>query len=67
MSYKHKQLEGHELLIGKHFKGANDDNRVTARMGKACEAVISKEMSVIHAAVRFGVDKDKLVRILNLK
>jgi len=63
----HNQKEGYEALIGRHYEGAIDDNRVTARMGKACEAVISKEMSVIHAAVRFGVDKDKLVRILNLK
>ena len=63
----HNQKEGYEGLIGRHYKGANDDNRVTARMANACEAVISKEMSAIHAAVRFGVDKDKLVRILNLK
>ena len=63
----HNQKEGYEALICPHYEGANDDNRVTARMEKASEAVISKEMSVIHAAVRFGVDKDKLVRILNLK
>ena len=63
----HNQKEGYEILIGRHYKGAIDDNRVTARMEKVCEAVVSKEMSVIHAAVRFGVDKDKLVMILNLK
>ena len=63
----HNQKEGYEVLIGRHYPGANDDNRVTARMGKACEAVINKEMSAIHSAVRFGVDKDKLVSILNLK
>ena len=63
----HNQKEGYEVLICRHYKGAIDDNRVTARMRKACEAVFSNEMSVIHAAVRFGVDKDKLVRILNLK
>lgn len=63
----HNQKEGYEALIGRHYEGANDDNGPTARMVNACEAVISKEMSVIHSAVRFGVDKDKLVRILNLK
>ena len=63
----HNQREGYEILIDRHYEGANDDNRVTARMEKVCEAVVSKEMSVIHAAVRFGVDKDKLVMILNLK
>ena len=61
----HNQKEGYKTLIGRHYKGAIDDNRVTARMAKACEAVISEEMSVVHAAVRFGVDKDKLTRILN--
>ena len=63
----HNQKEGYEVLIGRHYKRAIDDNRLTARMARACEAVINKEMSVIHSAVRFGVDKDKLVRILNLK
>ena len=63
----HNQKEGCEALIGRHYEGANDDNRVTARMARASEAVLSKEMSVIHAAVQFGADKDKLVRILNLK
>ena len=63
----HNQKEGYEVLICRHYEGAIDDNRPTARMGKACEDVTSKEMSVIHSAVRFGVDKDKLVRILNLK
>ena len=51
----HNQKEGYEILIGRHYEGANDDNRVTARTEMASEAV------------RFGVDKDKLVRILNLK
>ena len=63
----HNQKEGCEVLIGRHYKRAIDNNKVTARMANVCEAVISKEMSVIHAAVRFGVDKDKLVMILNLK
>ena len=63
----HNQKEGYEALIGRHYEGANDDNRVTALIARACEAVLSNEMSVIHAAVRFVVDKDKLVRILNLK
>ena len=63
----HNQKEGYEVLIGRHYEGAIDNDRVTARMGKACEAVLNNEMSVIHAAVRFGVNKDKLVRILNLK
>lgn len=63
----HNQKEGYEALIGRHYEGTIDDNRVTARMARACEAVLIKEMNVVHAAVRFGVDKDKLVRILNLK
>lgn len=40
MSYKHKQLEGHEILIGKHFKGANDENRATLRIEHAIAAIL---------------------------
>lgn len=31
------------------------------------EILISKQMSLTHAAFRFGVNKDKLSMILNLK
>ena len=36
----HNQKEGYEVFIGRHYEGANDDNRVTARMGKAAEALV---------------------------
>ena len=63
----HNQIEGHEMLIGDHFKGSVSELRYSRRIAKAAEAVISKEMSLTHAAFRFGVDKDKLSMILNLK
>lgn len=63
----HNQIEGYEMLIGDHFKGSVSELRHSRRIANASEAVISKQMSLIHAAYRFGVDKDKLSRILNLK
>ena len=55
------------MLIVDHFKVSVSELRHSRRMAKAAEAVISKQMSLTHAAFRFGVDKDKLSMILNLK
>jgi hypothetical protein len=45
MGLNHAKKEIEFFLIGKHFKGAEDENRITKRLERACEAIL-KDLSV---------------------